>query len=279
MSLKVRLEPGDDPKIIVTGEIVEKMRREHLKDLLMGEKDLINRIAKRHHGVRPHSQDVHLSEDDGVPAHLEGSFAEYGWHQGRIVIHPGKARVNEATSNLVAVGSALCYNDDDDSNITAAYSIEESVTQVIEHSSEWKIGASVTQTVSYEVGGEAVGGKAGGSTAFTASSEYGESARNSKAVSTAAHGSGTVDLEPGQRSIVVLSATRGSMDATVNYDHAISGGVFYHFTTRIDGHYLWYAPFSDLYSHKELHRSRREDLSCDVYSDWQIGLEPGEGRG
>ena len=36
MSLKVRLEPGDDPKIIVTGEIVEKMRREHLKDLLMG---------------------------------------------------------------------------------------------------------------------------------------------------------------------------------------------------------------------------------------------------
>ena len=274
MGLNVRLEPGDNPQVIVTGEIIEKMTHEHVKDLLMGEKDLLNRVTKIH-GKRPDG--IHLSEEDNVPPHLKDSFAEYGWHEGRVVIHPGKARINKATSNLVAVGSALCYNDDDDSNLVAAYEIDEQVTNTIEHSSEWKVGASITQTVTYEVGGDAVGGKVGGSTALTVSSEYGESARTSKEVSTASKGSGTVELEPGERSIVVLSATRGAIDATVTYEHAISGGVFYHFGDHIDGHYLWYAGFSTLYTHDELHRIRREHLSCDVYSKWQIGLRPGGG--
>ena len=275
MSLKVRLQPGDDPKIFVTGSIIEKMRREHLKDLLRGDRDLARRIGDIHHGVIPHASDIHLSEDDGVPSNLEGTFAQYGWKEGRVVITPGNAHVNAATSNLVAVGSALCYNDDDDSDIAATYLIDESVTQTLSHQSEWKVGASVTQTVTYEVGGEAAGGSVGGSTSISVSSEYGESSATSKEVSTASHGSGTVNLEPGQRSIVVLSANRGSLDATVEYNHHIDGGVFYHFTTRIDGHYLWYASFADLYPRDQLSRKRREDLSCDVYSNWQIGLEPG----
>ena len=273
MSILVRLEPGDDPKIHVTGSIITTMKRSQLKDLLLGERDLEERIKRRHHGAKPDG--IHLSEDDDVPGHLEGSFKKYGWHEGRLVITPGHARIDKATSNLVAVGSALCYNDDDDSDLAATYLIDESVTQTVAHSSEWKVGASVTQTVTYQVGGEAAGGSVGGSTSISVSSEYGESASTSKEVSTASHGSGTVNLEPGQRSIVVLSANRGSLEATVEYTHAIDGGVFYHFKDRIDGHYLWHASFLDLYDHDHLNRRREESLACDVYSNWQIGLEPG----
>ena len=99
---------------------------------------------------------------------------------------------------------------------------------------------------------------------------------DSEEVSSGSHGKGSVVLEPGERSYVVLSATRGAVEAMVEYLHQIDGRVFYHFGKRIDGHYLWYAPFSQLYSRGELSRTRRELLSIDVYSDWDIGLEPGE---
>ena len=274
MSLKVRLELGDHPQIHVTGTIVEKLRREQLSDLLRGEGDLMDKVRNLHHGARPDG--IHLSDEDGVPHNLAGTMSKYGWNPGRVVVHPGKARVNEATSNPVAIGSALVHNDDDDSNLIAAYQIDETVTNTVGHSSDWNITAGFSQSITYEVGGEAVGGKVGGSTTFSVSTSYGESSSHTKEISSGSHGSGTVELEPGERSFVVLSATRGAVEADVEYVHAIDGGVFYHFGKRIDGHYLWYARFSDLYNPRELHRTRREKLSIDVYSDWDIGLEPGE---
>ena len=276
MSLKVRLELGDNPQIFVTGTIVEKLRREQLSDLLRGESDLMDRVRAKHHGARPDG--IHLSDDDGVPHNLAGTMAKYGWNPGRVVIHPGKAHVNQATSNPVAIGSAFVHNDDDDSDLTAEYEIDESVTSTVAHSSDWNIAAGFSQSITYEVGGEAVGGKVGGSTTFSVSTSYGESSSHSKEVSSGSHGKGSVLLEPGERSFVILSATRGAVEAEVEYAHQIDGGVFYHFGKRIDGHYLWYTPFADLYSREELHRIRRETLSIDVYSDWDIGLEPGGER-
>ena len=113
MSLKVRLELGEHPQIHVTGTIVEKLRREQLSDLLRGEGDLMDRVRAKHNGARPDG--IHLSDEDGVPHNLAGTMAKYGWNPGRVVIHPGKAHVNEATSNPVAIGSAFVHNDDDDS--------------------------------------------------------------------------------------------------------------------------------------------------------------------
>ena len=276
MSLKVRLELGEHPQIHVTGTIVEKLRREQLSDLLRGEGDLMDRVRAKHNGARPDG--IHLSDEDGVPHNLAGTMAKYGWNPGRVVIHPGKAHVNEATSNPVAIGSAFVHNDDDDSDLVAEYEIDETVTNTVGHSSDWNITAGFSQSVTYEVGGEAVGGKVGGSTTFSVSTGYGESATHSKEVGSGSHGKGSVNLEPGERSYVVLSATRGAVEAEVVYQHQIDGGVFYHFGKRVDGHYLWYAPFSDLYTREELSRPRRETLSIDVYSDWDIGLEPGGTR-
>ena len=276
MSLKVRLELGEHPQIHVTGTIVEKLRREQLSDLLRGESDLMDRIKAKHHGARPDG--IHLSDDDGVPHNLAGTMAKYGWNPGRVVIHPGKAHVLEATSNPVAIGSAFVHNDDDDSDLEAEYEIDETVTNTVGHTSDWNISAGFSQSVTYEVGGEAVGGKVGGSTTFSVSTGYGESANHSKDVGSGSHGKGSVNLEPGERSYVVLSATRGAVEAEVVYQHQIDGGVFYHFGKRIDGHYLWYAPFSELYTRAELSRPRHETLSIDVYSDWDIGLEPGGTR-
>ena len=274
MSLKVRLELGDNPQIFVTGTIVEELRRDQLSDLLRGEGDLTDRIAALHH-KRPDGW--HLSDKDGVPHNLAGTMAKYGWHPARVVVHPGSAHVNQATSQPVAIGNAFVHNDDDDSDLQAEYEIDETVTNTIANSSEWSISAGFSQSITYEIGGEAVGGKVGGSTTFSVSSEYGESSTHSKEVSTGSRGKGAVVLEPGERSFVVLSATRGAIEAMVEYHHAIDGGVFYHFGKRIDGHYLWYARLADLYDAHDLNRTRREALSIDVYSDWDIGLEKGGG--
>ena len=85
-------------------------------------------------------------------------------------------------------------------------------------------------------------------------------------------GSGEVPLQPGQEGIIELNARRGELEAQVDYEEKISGGVFYHFGSRVDGHYLWYAHLSALYGHGDLIHTRTEDLKIKVFSDWDIRL-------
>ena len=67
MGISVHIYPGDDPHIEVEGETFEQMERKQLAALLDGERDLVERIQRRHHGAK--IDDFHLSDQDGLLGH------------------------------------------------------------------------------------------------------------------------------------------------------------------------------------------------------------------
>ena len=92
--------------------------------------------------------------------------------------------------------------------------------------------------------------------------------RKEEEAETAAHASGTVPLKPGQSGVVELTASRGEIEAQVDYEQRIQGGVFYHFGKKVDGHYLWYVPLSQLYTTRsDLNQTQTETLNVRVYSE------------
>ena len=274
MSFQVHITLGKDPHIEVEGTSIERLRRDQLSDVLRGESDLRDRIAKRHHGHKP--DDFHLSDQDRVPGHLAGTMAKYRWKPAQMVVTAGHARFIEVRSDPVVVGRAKVRNEHDTLSYDAEYEITEGVSNEIGKSSNWDFRAGSSTTVGVEVGGDAAGGKISASTTISLEAGYGESKSKSEAANNDATGKGTVPLAPGQRAIVGLNATRGVASAQVDYHQVLNGGVFYHFGRRVEGHYLWYAPLARLYGAHELQVKHTDDLHVKVYSEWDIALLPWE---
>ena len=270
MGLDVRLEIGDHPSIHVSGETIHQMKRKELDKLLFGKYDLIEKIQALHGGHK--IDDFHLSDEDQVPGNLEGSFSKYRWKPVQVLSRAKDAQILEVTNQPAIVGRAPVSNESSIPHFEAHYEITENVSDSIAREAHWDVSSTIEQTVSYEVGGDAVGGKVGGSTSVSFTGGYGQSDTKEKTVDTGSLGSGTVPLEPGQKAVVELSASRGSIKARVDYEQQIRGGVFYHFGKRVDGHYLWYASMSKLYSHSELVKVLTEDLHIRVYSEMAIRL-------
>ena len=267
MSLSVNLQLGDKPTIKVEGQTIQPLRRDQLSDLLHGEDDLRRRVERLHGGR--HVDGVHLSDDDQLPSKLRGTFAKYRWQPATLTNRAQSARILKVTSNPVIVGRAPARNHSDVKG-TASYEISDTVSDSIERESHWDVSSTVTQTVEYKVGGDAVGGSVGGSTSLSFTGGYGESTGNTHSVELGSKGSGSVELEPGEEVIVELTATRGQIEAQVDYLQTLTGGVFYHYGKRVDGHYLWYAPLSKLYSQQELRQVHTEVLKVHMYSNMEI---------
>ena len=271
MGLSVRLDLGDKPKIHVEGQVIQTLRRDQLSDLLHGEGDLRKRVQALHGGRGVDG--FHLSDDDQMPHNLRGTFAKYRWQPATVTHRAQGARILEVTSDPVIVGDAEAENPSSLDDVEAQYSISETVTNSVERVAQWNVSSTVTQEVHYEVGGDAAGGKVGGSTSLSFTAGYGESTGKTESVEVGSQGTGTVTLDSGQRILIKLSASRGQIRAQVDYRQALSGGVFYHYKKKVDGHYLWYAPLTKLYSRKELQQIHTEILKVKVYSHMKIRFE------
>ena len=244
MGLTVKVLLGDDPSIEVKGTVIDTLRGDQLNEMLSGRPDLIDRVKKHHGWGNPDG--VHLSDDDGLTGHLAGSFVRYGWKPATLVHRAKGARIIAATAEPQIVLSVPAVNSSDQPSHQSA-EVTQDVTQAFSHEAHWDVSSSFTQTVTYEIGGEAAGGKVGGSSAFTVSAGYGESNSKSESVTLGAKAGVVADLAPGKAVVFDLSATRGRLEAQVDWERDIKGGVFVHYGKRKNGHYFWYIHLSDLY--------------------------------
>ena len=271
MGLSVRLELGEKPKIHVDGQVIETLRRDQLSDLLRGEGDLRERVQALHGGRGVDG--FHLSDNDQMPGNLAGTFAKYRWQPATVSHRAQEARILSVTSHPVIVGDAEAENPSTVDGVEAQYAISESVSNSVERVAHWDVSSTFTQEVSYEVGGDAAGGKVGGSTSLSFTAGYGQSTGKTEEVEVGTQGAATVPLDSGQKILIKLSATRGQIEAQVDYLQTLSGGVFYHYKKKVDGHYLWYAPFSKLYGRDELRQVQTETLKVKVYSHMKFRFE------
>ena len=281
VGLSVRLKLGKPPTIEVSGQTINVIKREQLDSLLHGYDDLEGRVRR----YRPGPLDgVHLSDQDGLPGNLRGTFSKYGWTPAQLHLQAKSARIVDVTSQPVIVDDQLSYNPSDiDSEQSAEISAK--VTNSVTRESHWDVSATVEQTVSYEIGGDAYGGKVGGSTSLSFTGGYGESTGKTESVEISTTGSVKALLKPHGAVLFQLSMALGTINAQVTYEARLQGGVFYHYGKRVDGHYLWYVPLSALYGAADLVKEQNESLSVKVYghkkiiqsdppAGWQEKLEP-----
>ena len=268
MPLSVSLELGDKPKISVKGKNINPLQRDQLSDVLRGEGDLEERV-KRIHGGR-HFDGFHLGDRDQMPKKLLGTFAKYRWQPATITHEAKKARILQVNAVPVIVGRAIARNRSKDVEGQVAYEITDSVTNSVERVAHWDVSSTLSQEVEYKVGSDAAGGSVGGKTSLSFTAGYGESTGKAEAVTAGALGRGTVMLDPGESVAVEITATRGKIEAQVDYRQTISGGVFYHYSRRVDGHYLYYVPLGKLYSKQELSQLQTELLKIDAFSNFDI---------
>ena len=92
---------------------------------------------------------LHLSDDDGRPGKLAGTFSRYGWPPATLTHRAQDAQILAVTAAPVILADPRAE-------------ISRTVTHTVSREAHWEVSSTVEQTVSYEIGGEASGGKVGG---------------------------------------------------------------------------------------------------------------------
>ena len=266
VGLSVNLQLGKPPTIEVSGQTINTIQREQLEDLLHGYDDLESRVRK----YRPGPLDgVHLSDKDNLPGNLRGTFAKYGWLPAQLVLAAKSARIVNVTSQPVIVDDQLSYNPSDIDSEQAA-EISASILNSVTRESHWDVSSTFTQTVSYEIGGDAYGGKVGGETSLSFTGGYGQSTGKTESVEIQTKGSVKALLKPHEAVLFQLSMALGTVNALVAYEARLQGGVFYHYSKPVNGHYLWYVPLSALYNASDLVKVQDESLNVKVYGHKKV---------
>ena len=203
---------------------------------------------------------------------LEGTFAKYHWKPARIIRKAAGANIISITSKPTIVGRAPVENATRDIDpFEAHYQIHDKIMNRLKRTAHWTVSTTTWESVNYEIGIDK-SSKEGGESGMSVTGTYGESESHEREVEVGAMASGTVPLHPGQKGVVELSASRGTIKASVNYQQTLSGGVFYHFGKRVDGHYLYYVPLGKLFPTKMLHAIQNETLEIELYSEMGVKL-------
>ena len=219
--LSVRLDIGDvkngvEPSISVTGQTIDTLNRAQADELLPGGMGgLAGRVEGLHRCGRVDG--VHLSDEDGVPGNLRGTFNQYNWRPATLTHRADGARILSVTGDPVVVADQDCSNPSSvDVASSAMHQISREVTNTVSKEANWDVSSTVMQTVSYEVG-EGTGAKVGGETSLSFTAGYGERAGQSEAVAVGSVAGAKTTLDAGQAVRLELSLTRGQIEAQVNY--------------------------------------------------------------
>ena len=174
------------------------------------------------------------------------------------------------TSQPVILADQLAENSSHQASTQKA-EISRTVTNTVSREAHWDVSSTVEQTVSYEIvsyeiGGDAAGGKVGGSTSLSFTAGYGESTGTSESVEVSSAAGVEALLQPGQAVVFELGITSGRIEAQVTYAVRLTGGVFVHYGKKKGGHYFWYVPLAQLYDRSTLDQRQRESLKVDFYA-------------
>ena len=198
--------------------------------MLQGRADLLQRVARYQGYGRPDG--VHLSDEDGLPGQLAGTCSRYGWTPATLTHKTQAARVLAVTAEPVILADPRAENPFTEVASTQQAEISRTVTHTVSRAAHWEVSSTVEQTVTYEIGGEAAGGKVGGSTSLSFTGAYGQNSGTSESVEVATAADVEAVLQPGQRVVFELGITRGRIEAQVTYRRQLPGGVFVHYGKR-----------------------------------------------
>lgn len=261
----VKILSGEPPAIRVEGTEVRKPKPEDLAAFgIPTQNDLLGLIGN-HLGARPKA--VYM--EDPLPWG-DQSYGKYGLESVRVLVRYMDARIDRLERNPVIVNRKEFENTRRDKKPgTFGGDISRTVTNVMERN--WNAGGSVgfEQSIYYEVGGDAVGGKVGGSTTLSATASYGEGGRTEKQEALTSGTNVEVELEYGEKVTASLTCMKGILVAHATVASSLQGTFFVDMGRRYKGHFFHFVPVARV---KAMVLKRTETIQAEQYSEEHVVL-------
>ena len=161
----------ENPEVKASGYNTEKLTDSKFQDFGY-KRSWINQFYKTRYGHWP--DDVLFNSDEVKSKWGDQSYDKYNLKNCIIKMMPVSARIIENNTKPEALQKTTFDNSESDIPATYTVQVNKSVTSKISRS--WDVGVSTTisQSINWEVGGDAVGGKIGGETSVSVTASYNE---------------------------------------------------------------------------------------------------------
>ena len=262
--ISVRVYTGDNPHIVARGCNVHVVTDQEIDKYHLRSSGRIQDHIEKGWGKRP--KEIYFKDSGRMPWKAsDASYARFGWHPVQVKLCVAHARILEVTSQPFLIAEQI-YENHNDQPATYTAEVSRDITHSVSRSWNAQVTAGFEQTISYEVGGDAVGGKVGGSTTISFEASYGQGGENTQSETVGTQTGIEVPLKPGTGAKAQLVASKGVIHAQIDYELTIDGQVFLDFgPKKYKGHHFYGTGLSQAWG-KHISERTSERLSIEHFS-------------
>ena len=264
----VKLVTGDRPHIVAHGCEFHVITDDEIGKFQLRDRGRIQDRIEKDWGRRPH--EIYFKDSPKMPWKSEdASYARFGWHPLRTQLCAVRARLLDISTQTVTIASQT-FENNNDTPATFTAEVHREVTNRVNRSWNAQVTAGFSQSISYEIGGDAVGGKVGGETTFSFEASYGEGGEKERSETVGTQTGVEVSLDPGKKASAQLVVAKGVIRAQVDYEVRVDGQVFIDFgKKKFKGHHFYADALNKAWGGTVGER-RSEQLSIEHYSNAHV---------
>ena len=237
------------PTIEVTGENRESIQTWNQLEPFGIHKDRLMEHIDRTWKRRPRA--ILLSEQSVNHHWSDQSFARYGWTPAALIKRAVRSAIIKETNEPYAVIVDEFYHEGPAEVGQYGTTVDKTLSNSIETNWTGSVSVGSSTEVSVEVGGDAVGAKVGVKQTLSLDTSFGKGGSKVVDDSTRVERRLDTELRIGERALAKLTATKGSLVASVVYHTLIEGGLWLDFGKRHrppgkdHAAHFWYLPLRD----------------------------------
>ena len=264
----VKLVTGDRPHIVAHGCEFHVITDDEIGKFQLRDRGRIQDRIEKDWGRRPH--EIYFKDSPKMPWKSEdASYARFGWHQLRTQLCAVRARLLDISTQTVTIASQT-FENNNDAPATFTAEVHREVTNRVNRTWNAQVTAGFTQSISYEIGGDAVGGSVGGETTFSFEASYGQGGEKERSETVGTQTGVEVSLDPGKKASAQLVVAKGVIRAQVDYEVRVDGQVFIDFgKKKFKGHHFYADALNKAWGGTVGER-RSEQLQIEHYSNAHV---------
>ena len=268
MGISISIVAGQDEtasSVNATGTVQHVITDQERTTFGLGDKQLKDAV-KAYFGKSPNDAYLHS------PTPWGDLYKKYSWPQVQMVLVVQSAEILGITSEPVTVKTQDFVNDSSKKG-TFNVAISESVNNTT--SSNWSTGGTLTVGQKFSYGVKFLGAGAEGETSLSYSQSWGVGGQESKSITVGSTAGVSVELDPGEAVVAVLSASRGVMKVRVRYAAYLIGNTAINYNPTYKKHHFWSLGISGVMAKGGISNSIKstEDIEIGYYSNSKVELK------
>ena len=268
MGISINIIAGPDKSsssVTAAGSVQHVITDEERTTFKLGDKQLKDAV-KAYFGKSPNDAYLHS------PTPWNDLYKRYSWQQVQTVLVVQSAEVLEITSEPTIVKTQEFENNSSQTGVFNV-AISEDVSNTT--SSNWSTGGSLSIGQKFSYGVSFLGAGAKGETSLSYTQSWGVGGQESKTVTVGSTSGVSVTLEPGEKVVAQLSASRGVMKVRIRYNAYLIGSTAVNYNPKFKDHHFWSLGVSGVMRSGNIVNSVQstEDIEIGYYSNSKVELK------